>query len=123
MRAGMTTARICGLKGSIYYHRRLSRYVWNVTFEGAATSIQKYWIMEAGKDDEEEEVKKYQEEITKKLGELEIFNGNKVAILFDSQGEVFAIASLGKDKWVSIKYGNFVIRSFGDFNVTSLKVY
>lgn len=121
MNAGMTTARICGLKGKAYYNRSRGIYMWNVTFEGAATLIQKYWILSAGET--EEEAKEYQKEITKKLGELQIFNGNEVAILFNSEGKVFAIASLGQDEWISIEKRKIVKKSFGDYEITSLKVY
>lgn len=121
MNARITTARICGLNGNAHYYKEKGVYTWNVGFADAATSIQKYWILKAGNT--EAEVKKYQKKITKKLAEFQIFNGNKVALLFDDTGTVLAIAPIGQDVWFSIKDEKMVKKSFDDYKITSLKVY
>lgn len=121
MNANITTARICGLQGRIYYHRIMGTYVWNVTLNEAFTSIQSHFILRAG--DNMKEAEEYQKKLNKELEEIQIFNANKVAILFDNTGTISAIAPIGQDVWISIKDKKMVKKSFGDYNITSLKVY
>lgn len=74
--------------------------------------------------DNEEEAETFCDQLKENFKQAKIHNGDKVAILFETNGFVRAIGNIGQDLWIDVD-NNFLKKTFKDLGIiiTSLKVY
>ena len=122
-KVNITTARIEGLEKQPYYFNHKCYWAWDIIFSDTHTfAVNNLTWIKMG--DSEREAIKFCNGLKKKFNKANIYEGNKVALIFENEGRVIAIGSEGKDKWIDVR-DKFKVKSFKDLNivVTSLKVY
>ena len=119
----IATARIEGLTKPPYYFDHRCFYAWNITFSDTSTLFFKNLaFIKVG--DTEEQGEEFCNQLKANFKEAHIHEGDMIAVIFDNDGNVLAIGSLGEDLWIDVT-DKFVKKTFEELNIviTSLKVY
>ena len=119
----IATARIEGLTKPPYYFEHHCYWAWKIMFSDTSTlGFRNLKFIRLGKTEEEGEFLCNQ--IKENFKQAHINDGDKVAILFESNGRVRAIGRIGWDLWIDVK-DKFAKKTFEELNIviTSLKVY
>jgi len=119
----IATARINGLTKQPYYFDHHCYWAWSIIFSDSSTSrFYNLPVIEVG--DTEEEGIVLCNQLKENFKQAHIYDGDKVAVLFEANGSVRAIGSLGEDSWIDAG-DKFVKKTFEELNIiiTSLKVY
>lgn len=130
----ITIARINGLENDAYYCENRHMYAWDIFFSEVSNLLiddltGKYILnnltgMYLSKDSKEEADKKLNK-IKYNFNMGKIYNGEKVAILFNEYNRrILAISSLGSELWIDLKE-EFRLVPFKELNIisTGLKVF
>ena len=105
----ITTAKIYGLNELPYYLNEKCCWMWSLMFdERPCFSFNNLPFIYMGKQ-KQEAIDKYVE-IAKRFKSIGIYNGDKVAIIYDSNG-VIAIGKSYKDHWIDVR-NNFQVKTF-----------
>ena len=120
----IATARIKGLKEEPYYFKHLCFYVWDIMFEDPSSIFALNNLPYIKVGDTKEEAKIFCDKLKENFKEAHIYEGDKVAVIFEDDGHVLAIGSTGKDLWIDVT-DKFVKKTFAELNIAikSLKVY
>lgn len=118
----IATARIEGLTTSPYDYDRNCNWEWHIFFSDASTRFKNLVFIHVGYT--EEEAVDFCNQLKENFNQANIYDGDKVAILFETNGRVRAIGSLGQDSWIDVE-DKFVKKTFKELNIviTSLKVH
>ena len=119
----IATASINGLTKSPYYFEHHCYYAWDIMFEDSSTlSFDNLPFIKVGETKKEAET--FCNMIKDNFKKAYIHEGDKVAIIFEKDGHVIAIGSIGKDMWIDVT-DKFVKKTFKELNIniTSLKVF
>ena len=122
-KVSIATARIKGLKKAPYYFEHTGSYVWDIMFENTSTLLfNNLPFIKVGNTEEEGEV--FCKQLKENFKEAQIYDGDKVVVIFEDDGHVLAIGSTGKDLWIDVT-DKFVKKTFAELNIAieSLKVY
>jgi len=122
-RINIATARIKGLTKPPYYFEHRGFYAWSVTFSDSSTlGFDNLPFIKVGDTKEEGEILCNQ--LKENFKEAHIHEGDKVAVIFNNDGNVIAIGSIGKDLWIDVT-DKFAKKTFKELNIviTSLRVY
>ena len=119
----IATARIHGLNQPPYYFDHRCYYAWSISFSDSSTLFFKNLPFIRVADTEEDSIVKCNQ-LKENFKNAHIYEGDKVAIIFDKDGTVLAIGCAREDEWIDVR-DNFVKKTFLELNivVTSLKVY
>lgn len=119
----IATAKIKGLNDSPYYFEHHCYYAWKIMFEDTSTLfVNNLPFIKVGDTKEEGEI--FCNHLKENFNEAHIYEGNKVAVIFEDDGNVLAIGSTGKDEWIDTT-DKFVKKTFAELNINikSLIVY
>ncbi len=119
----IATARIHGLNRPPYYFDHKCFYAWSIEFSDSSTLFfNNIPFIKVGDTKEQGEI--YCNQLKSNFKNAHIYEGDKVAIIFDKDGAVLAIGHTSDDVWIDVR-DNFVKKAFKDLNivVTALKVY
>ena len=119
----IATAQIRGLNDSPYYFEHHCFYAWRIIFLKPSTiRIDNLPVIPVGETKEEGE--KFCNQLKQNFREALIHEGEKVAVIFEDDGQVLAIGSLGSNLWIDTR-DKFVKKTFKELNINinSLKVY
>lgn len=127
-KVNIATARIKGLKKEPYF---LDNWFWGweIVFSDFSTLgisnflLDHALIIDVG--DTEEEGKVTCNQIRENFKNSHIKNGDRIALLYESNGSIIAIGNLAEDSWIDVQ-DNFVKKTFKELNIiiiSSLKVH
>ncbi len=119
----IATARIEGLKKSPYYFNHQCYWSWDIIFFDTSTlTFNNLPFIKVG--DTEEEGVSFCNQLKENFKQANIYDGDKVAVLFEANGDIRAISSIGQDSWIDVT-DKFVNKTFKELNIviTSLKVH
>lgn len=118
----VATAQIRGLTESPYYFEHNCFYAWKIMFSNPSTLFLNLPVIKVGNTKEEGEI--FCNQLKKNFNEAHIYEGNKVAVIFEDGGCILAIGNIGEDAWIDAN-DKFVKKTFAELNIDikSLKVY
>ena len=119
----IATARIKGLEDPPYYFESKCYYAWDIMFKDTSTLLfANLPCIKVGNTIEESEI--FCNELKENFKKAHIYDGDKVAVIFEKDGRVLAIGNLGEDAWIDTT-DKYVKKTFAELNlvITSLKVY
>lgn len=122
-KVSIATTRIKGLNRSPYYFKRCDFYAVDILFtESSTLFFDNLPFIKVG--DTREEAKTFWSKLRKNFSEAHIYDGDKVAVIFDKNSHVVAIGNIGEDTWIDVT-DEFSKKTFAELNITitSLKVY
>ena len=122
MTINITLAQIEDEPTMPYYSIELCCYVWKIVFEYASTK--KFNNLNIKVGDTEAKAIANRHQVRLNFAEANIYWGDKVAIIFDEEGNILALGKMKEDVWLDVT-DNFKKKSFAELNIdiTSLKVY
>lgn len=119
----VATARIEGLNEPPYYFDHHCYWVWDIKFSDTSTLLfNNIPFIKVG--DTEEEGVAFCNQLKENFKQANIYDGDKVAILFGKDHRVIAIGCIGQDSWIDVN-DKFVNKTFKELNIAimSLKVH
>ena len=119
----IATGRIRGLKDSPSYYEARCFYSWDITFHDTSTFLFDNIFIKVGKEKEESEI--FCNQLKENFKEAQIYDGDRVAVIFDEEGSVLAIGSTREeDVWIDTT-DKCVKKTFAELDIiiTSLTVY
>lgn len=119
----IATARIDGLTKQPYYFDHHCYYAWDIMFNDTSTFLfDNIAFIKVGKNKEEGE--KFCNQIKENFREANIYDGERVAVIFGDDSRVLAIGKIGDDMWIDTA-DKFAKKTFAELNIciTSLRVY
>ena len=123
MKINVATARITGLAKPFYYFEHRDSYVFDIMFEDTSTLMFKNLpFIEVG-ETEEEAISNYNK-FLQNFENANIHEGDDVAVIFEDDGCVRAIARIGVNVWIDVD-DKFKMKSFEELgiDITLLKVW
>ena len=92
-RVNIATARIKGLKNSPYYFEPHCYYAWDIIFEDTSTLFfNNLPFIKVGNTEEEGKV--FCNQLKENFNKAHIYDGDKVAVIFEDDGRVLAIGNI-----------------------------
>ncbi len=120
----IATAKISGLESSPYYFNSKCYWAWNIMFNKSSSLLFNNLPFIYLTKDSEEEAIKCCNELKSQFASADIYDGDKVAIMFREDGSVRAIGRIGVNAWIDVE-DNFTFKTFAELNIaiTSLTVH
>ena len=123
MTINMAFARIEDERAMPLYLTDLCCYIWEITFEYVSTKkFNNPLNIKVG--DTEAKAIAARHQIVLNFSEANIHWGDKVAIIFNEEGNILALGKMEEDVWLDVTQ-DFKKKSFAELNIdiTSLKIY
>ena len=122
-KVNIATARIRGLTERPNFLSDRGYFSWNITFDEKSILIFiNLSFINMGYTETEAEF--FCNQIKVRFKSAQIYEGDKVAVIFRDDGRVVAIGNMGEDVWIDTT-NQFVKKTFAELNIviTSLAVY
>lgn len=118
----IATARIHGLNSNPYFFDHRCYWAYDIWFDESSTmKFTNLPCIKAGNT--EKEAKKFWAYLNYKFNLLSISEGDKVAIIFDKNGNVRYISAIGENSWIDMCDNNFRTTQCIFDKFESLRVY